>query len=94
MDTEVRRNDEHSRYELTLDGRLVGVAQFYEVEGAVVIPHTEIDPSLRGRGLGDILVEGTLSDLRSRSERVVPACWFVAQYVADHPEHADLLAEG
>jgi predicted GNAT family acetyltransferase len=92
MATQVTRNEKRSRYELTVDDELVGVADFDEAGDAVVIPHTEITPERRGRGLGAVLVRGVLDDLRSRNAKVVPACWYVRDYIEQHPEDADLLA--
>ena len=92
MTTEVRRNDADSRYELLVDGQLAGIADFHLNGEAVVLPHTEIDPSRRGQGLGAILVQGVLDDVRSAGRTVVPSCWYVAQYIDEHPEHRDLLA--
>jgi predicted GNAT family acetyltransferase len=87
------RNDDRQRYELFIDDRVVGVADFEPLEGArMVIPHTEIDPRQRGRGLGARLVQGVLDDARARGVTVVPACWFVREYFEQHPEQADLLA--
>jgi len=56
-----------------------------------VLVHTDIEPSLEGRGLGAVLVRGALEDIRSRGERVVPFCPFVRAYVRRHPEYADLV---
>ena len=92
MDADVRRNPERSRYELVQDGQVVGIADYRESGDAVVLPHTEIDPSMRGRGLGDILVQSVLDDLRDAGRSVVPSCWFVAAFIDDHPEYRDLLA--
>jgi len=89
---EVRRNEERGRYELTIDGRLVGVADFVVDGSTVVLPHTEIEPAERGRGLGAILVKGVLDDIRARGGVVIPTCWYVRQYIEEHPEEADLLA--
>jgi len=92
MTHEVRRDDERGRYELLVDGALVGVADFEVAGNAVVIPHTEITPARRGAGFGALLVEGVLADLRARGLQVVPACWYVRQYLDEHPDEADLLA--
>lgn len=92
MATEVQRNDERSRYELLIDGRLVGIADFRTTGDRLLFPHTEIDPSLRGRGLGEVLVRGALDDVRGRGHVVVPECWFVAQFIDDNPDYRDLLA--
>jgi predicted GNAT family acetyltransferase len=90
--TEVRKNAEASRYELLLDAEVVGVAD-YRVEGdAVVFPHTQIDGPLRGRGLGAELVRGALDDVRGTGSRVIPHCWYVAEFIDAHPEYQDLVA--
>lgn len=90
--TEVRHAPDRSRYELVIDGEVVGIADYRERDGALVFPHTEIDHEHRGQGLGDVLVEGALADVRARGQKVVPACWFVREYVARHPELADFVA--
>ena len=92
MATEVRNAPDRSRYELRIDGQLVGIADYREQDGALVFPHTEIDSAHRGQGLGDVLVQGALDDVRARGQKVVPACWFVREYVERHPELADLVA--
>ena len=64
MPTEVRKNEDASRYELVLDGRVVGVADYREIGDHLVFPHTEIERPLRGQGLGDQLIKGALDDVR------------------------------
>ncbi len=89
----MRRNDRALRYELVLDGMVAGVADFRpDGEGVLVFPHTEIDPRLRGRGLGEVLVRGALDDVRRQGSTVVPACWFVAEFLDQNPDYADLRA--
>jgi uncharacterized protein len=90
---QVTRNEERGRYELVDDERVIGIADFELVDGAtMVLPHTEIDSRRRGQGLGAILVKGVLDDARSRNLSVVPACWYVREYLDLHPEDADLLS--
>jgi predicted GNAT family acetyltransferase len=90
--TEVRRSPAQSRYELFVDGRLVGVADYFERSDGVVFPHTEIDPALRGQGLGELLIRGALDDVRASGGHVVPLCWFVADFIAANEDYRDLLA--
>jgi predicted GNAT family acetyltransferase len=94
MASEVRNNEERARYELLVDGELVGVADYSIVGDRVVIPHTEIDARRRGHGLGAVLVQGALEDVRASGRTVVPRCWYVAQYIDEHPEFAGLVAVG
>jgi predicted GNAT family acetyltransferase len=91
MAIEVRNAPERSRYELVDDGDVVGIADYQERDDVVVFPHTVIDPSRRGHGLGAILVKGALDDVRPSGRKVVPSCWFVAEFIDLHPEYADLV---
>lgn len=92
MDADVRHVPERSRYELVDDDEVVAFAD-YRLDGErIVLPHTVVSPHLRGRGLGDLLVRGVLDDVRRRDLRVVPTCWFVADFIERHPDDADLLA--
>jgi len=92
VDTVVRNNPDRSRYELIVDGHVVGNAD-YRIDGDVVVmPHTVIDPSRRGGGLGAVLVKGALDDIRRAGRTVVPACWFVAEFLELNPDYAELRA--
>jgi uncharacterized protein len=92
MTNVVTKNEAGSRYELHVDGELVGIADYTERGDVIVIPHSEIDPSRRGQGLGAVLVQGTLDDIRPSGKKVVPSCWYVAQFIDENPSYKDLLA--
>lgn len=92
MATEVSNNAERSRYELVIDGEVGGVAEYRDDGDVRVFPHTQIKASLRGQGLGAQMVRGALEDTRSTGHRMVPACWFVAEFIDANPEYRDLLA--
>jgi predicted GNAT family acetyltransferase len=89
---ELLKNDAASRYEIHLDGRRVGLADYYRRDDVVVIPHTETLPELGGRGLASRLVRFGLDDIRAQGLRVAPACPFVAAFIAQNTEYADLIA--
>jgi hypothetical protein len=93
MTTELRRNESAGRYELLLDGELAALVEFHIDGDRVVFPHTETMPALRGRGLAAQVVRFALDDVRPSGRMVVPACWFVAEFIDGHPEYADLLAD-
>lgn len=92
MQLDVARNDERSRYEITLDGRTVGFADYRRQRDTVVFPHTVIETSMRGQGFGAELVRRALDDVRAGGGSVVAQCWYVAQFIDEHPDYADLLA--
>lgn len=77
VSNDVRYNSDRSRYELFVDGELVGIADYRVMGDVTVIPHTEIDRAKRGQGLGAVLVQGALDDMRTTRRTVVPECWYV-----------------
>jgi predicted GNAT family acetyltransferase len=91
-DSRVVHNDDASRYELYVEGELASIADYRRQDGALVMHHTETRGAFRGRGLAATLVRGALDDVRERKLRVVPSCWFVADFIEAHPEYADLVA--
>ena len=87
--SDVRNNEERSRYELVEQGHLAFSA--YEIHGEVItFTHTVVSPSLQGMGIGSRLILAALTDVRSRGLKVRPQCPFVAAYIAKHPEWQDL----
>jgi uncharacterized protein len=92
MATEVRHQPDQSRYEAVVDGRVVGVAEYAERGDVLVFHHTETVASLRGNGIGAQLVRAALDDVRARGLRIIPTCWYVAEFVEQHPDYGDLLA--
>ena len=92
MGLTVRNDEARSRYELVEDDAALGFAE-YRVQGnAVVFHHTVIDPTRRGAGLGAVLVQGALDDVRRMGRTVVAVCWYVDQFIDTHSGYGDLLA--
>ena len=92
MAAQVQHAVERSRFELVEDGQVVGVADYRRDGDTWVFPHTEIVAARRGQGLGAVLVQGALDDVRAAGGTVVPRCWYVAEFIDGHPEYRDLLA--
>jgi predicted GNAT family acetyltransferase len=83
--------EDRDRYEVLIDGELAGFAQYIRKGGRYVFVHTEIDPRFEGRGLGSILAQRALDDVRAQGAPVVPLCPFIAGYLEKHPEYDDLV---
>jgi predicted GNAT family acetyltransferase len=79
------------RYELWSGDELAGFASFRTGPGWIRIFHAEVQPAFEGHGLGSRLAAGALDDVRSQGIGVIPACPFIANYVHDHSEYADLV---
>ena len=93
MSATVRDNPDESRYELVVDGRLAGIAQYRLNGERITMYHTEVEPEFEGRGLGDELARAALDDVRRRGLVLVPLCPFIAAFIRRHPgEYLDLVA--
>lgn len=87
--TAVRDNKTRNRFELDI-GDHVAFANYRQTPQAVIITHTETPPALRGRGIASELVKGALELIRADGHKVIAGCSFVVDYLAQHPEFADL----
>ncbi|GAB2696090.1 GNAT family N-acetyltransferase [Thalassiella azotivora] len=90
--TQVRRDDDRSRYEAVVDGEVAGYVELEQHEDRVVLTHTVVEDAYEGRGVGSALVRGALDDLRDDGRTVVPQCPFAASWIERHPEYQDLLS--
>jgi predicted GNAT family acetyltransferase len=89
----VRSVPESFRYEFVVEDQVLGIAEYRIGADYVVLHHTHTVPKYRGQGIAEQLVAGALDDLRLRDCKVIPACWYVAQFIDDHPAYQDLLYE-
>jgi uncharacterized protein len=93
METSVVDVPDRGRFEVRLGDRVVGLASYHVENETMTLPHTEVDPSMGGRGIGSALVAGVLEAARERGLHVLPYCSFVRHYIQQHPEYVDLVAE-
>ncbi len=90
---EVRKNTEASRYQVLVDGQVVGRLEYTDIDGRYTLVHTEVDPSQKGKGLGDELAAFAFQDVRTAGRTTRVECGFVRKYVSRHPEVQDLVEE-
>lgn len=92
--TSFEHDPEARQYRLVRDGDVVSLADYRPLEdgATLVFHHTYTPPAQRGQGHAADLVGRALDDVRAAGRRVVPTCWFVAEFIDLHPEYADLRA--
>lgn len=91
IDASVVDNPEHSRYDLVVDGEVIGFARYVRRGTRVIFVHTEVDTAWGGKGLGTVLARGALDLVRAAGAPIVPLCPFIASFVERHPEYQDLV---
>lgn len=90
-DVVVRDDPDSHSYIVEVDGVPAGKAVYHLRGGRHLFVHTEVDPSVGGRGVGAKLVRGALDDVRAQGGVVVPICPFFVSYLKRHPEYEDLI---
>ena len=80
-----------SRFEVLVDGRVAGFAQYRRTSSSVSFTHTVVDPAFEGRGLGSVLARGALDATRDAGSPVLPYCPFIRGYIQRHPAYLDLV---
>jgi predicted GNAT family acetyltransferase len=84
---------ERERYELSLDGEVVGFTAYRARPGLIAFVHTEINEHVQGQGLADQLIRFALEDARERNLAVLPFCPFVKAFIERHREFEPLVPE-
>ena len=77
---------EKRRFEARLGPDTIGFTQYGIRGDLIALLHTEIDPSVEGRGFGSRLAAGILDDLVARGMTVIVRCPFIAAYVERHAD--------
>ena len=81
------------RYTLTVDGHLVALADYRINGSSISFNHTYTQPNQRGKGYAAEVVEFAVNDVESNSaRRIVPMCWYVADWFEARPERSALLS--
>jgi len=57
----------------------------------MVLMHTIVPVSARGKGVGGILVKHVLDYAREHQLKIIVYCPFVTNYMKSHPEYNDLI---
>ena len=79
------------RFEIEVDGAVLGFAEYRRRPGVITFIHTEIDPAHEGEGLGTLLVKAALDTARAEGLAVLPYCPFVRGFIDRHREYLDLV---
>ena len=91
MNPELKHNEAQSRYELHLDGKLAGHADYRKHGDVVEFTHTETHKAFEGQGVGSKVAAFALEDVRRCGLKADPRCPFIAKYIEKHPEYTDLV---
>lgn len=81
------------RYTLMIDGQLTALADYRINGNSISFTHTYTQPNQRGHGYAADVVAFAIDDVEATSNRkVVPMCWYVADWFESNPDRAGLLS--
>lgn len=61
-------------------------------DGLIIIDHTHVDDSLRGQGVGRILLDTIVEDARTRGLKILPLCPYAKAQFNKDPSLRDVLS--
>lgn len=79
-----------SRFEGRVDGELAGFLEYTRSGEVWSLDHAFTFPAFRGRGYAAEITTAALDAARAAGVRVRPVCPFVADFLDQHPEYAEL----
>ena len=90
--TEIIHDEARHRFTHERDGLTSYLSYRRLDEHTVDFASTYSPPELRGRGIAARIVKHALEWADSQGLKVVPTCWFVAEYIEREPSWQRLLA--
>lgn len=93
--TQIVDNTGRNRFEMAFaadEGERLVFADYIRRGEALVIPHVEADPALRGSGAAGAFMRGLADHARAEGIKLIPTCGYAVAWFRRHPDDADVLA--
>lgn len=92
MEIKHEKFEKKGRFYYEVDGMLRAEMTYSKAgDNKIIIDHTEVDPSLRGEGVGYKLVESAVLFARENNIKVLPLCPFAAAVFKKKAAYNDVL---
>jgi predicted GNAT family acetyltransferase len=92
MNLEFLHEPDAQRYVLRSGDAIVAVVDYAVNDAAISFTRTYTTPTQRGNGFANQIVTFAVDDVEETStRRIIPMCWYVADWFEAHPERAGLL---
>lgn len=75
-----------TEFEATRDGLSLGFLQYAIYADHVDAVETQVDPAMRGQGIGAQLVAALAEYATEMGFKIKPTCWYVDQWLTEHPD--------
>jgi predicted GNAT family acetyltransferase len=93
MQIQLKDDGKKGAFYIQNDGKVVAEMAFVWVgEQKLIIDHTDVDPSLKGKGAGKQLVHRAVEFVKEKNIKIIPLCPFAKSVFDKTPEYADVLS--
>lgn len=90
---QITNNTAESRFEITVDGKLAGFADYQDKGNVRDFNHTEVFEEFQGQGLSKPLIKFSLDHARDNDLQIIPTCSAYEKFLQKNEEYQDLVAE-
>jgi predicted GNAT family acetyltransferase len=87
MDVKVQHNEKERKFYANVEGQEAAIQYAMLGDDTYNLLHTFVPEELRGRGVGEKLVQGTLDEIRREGAQFLPSCAFVQGFLKKHKEY-------
>ena len=91
MEYRVNHNEQQSRFEAIIDGKIALVDYINDTEGVMTVTHTEVPKELEGQGIAARLTKTLLEYAVANQLKVRPLCPYTKAYIERHSEYSDIV---
>lgn len=88
---EREEGESKGRYVVRLDGAEAEMTYSRAGDSMIIIDHTAVPDAMRGRSVGQALVQRAVEDARAEGRSIIPLCPFAKAQISRHPEWQDVL---
>jgi predicted GNAT family acetyltransferase len=91
MEIQHKEGPNRGKFFIENEGTRIAAIEYAKQDNIIVIEHTEVDPSLRGKNIGYQLVQKTAEFAREKGLKVSPICPFAMKQFQKNKEWQDLM---
>ncbi len=88
MSLEVRNDESARKFYVTVDGH-EAVIEYVKTGDVYDLQHTFVPEELRGEGVAEQLVQGTLDQIKSQGATFKPTCPYIQSFLKRHPGYQE-----
>ncbi len=77
MTIQHKNEGNHGKFFYEVEGKELALMEYHRgVDDKIIIDHTEVNASLKGQGVGKLLVEAAVKFARETETKILPMCSF------------------